>query len=80
MMLDILKRIQADVSDVKVRVAGIEGRIEVLDGRMERVETALKKQSRDSAAILVMMRSTVGAFDERVGKLEEEIRLIREHE
>ena len=87
MMLDILKRIQADVADVKGRVAGledrmmgIEGRMVVIEGRLERVETATRKQSRDSAAMLVMMRGVVGAFDERVVRLEDEVRLIREQE
>ena len=66
MMLDILKRIQADLSDVKVR--------------LERVETAQRKQTRDGAALLVMMRGTVGVFDERMSSLEEDVRLIRERD
>ncbi|MEZ5842411.1 MAG: hypothetical protein R3D27_01595 [Hyphomicrobiaceae bacterium] len=66
MMLDILKRIQIDLSDVKAR--------------LERVETAQRKQGRDSAALLVMMRGTVGVFDERMSTLEDEVRLIRERE
>lgn len=87
LMLDILKRIQTDVSglktdmvDVKSRLTAIEVRVTGIDGRLERLETTVRKQSRDSAAMLVIMRSTVGVFDERVKALEEDIRLIREQE
>lgn len=79
-MLDILKHIQADVADAQGRVVGLEDRMVVIEGRLERVETATRKQSRDSAAMLVMMRGVVGAFDERVVRLEDEVRLIREQE
>ncbi|MGE3918858.1 MAG: hypothetical protein AB7F78_24490 [Hyphomicrobiaceae bacterium] len=87
MMLDILKRIQgdlagleSDVSGLKTDVSGLTTDMADVKSRLERVETALRKQSRDSAALLVMMRGTVGVFNERVGNLKEGIRLIREHE
>jgi hypothetical protein len=63
-MLDILKKIQADVSDVK--------------GRMDKLEMLVKEQGRDSAAMLVMMRSTVGTYDERIKLIEEDVRLLME--
>lgn len=86
-MLEILKRIQADLSVVKSDVAGlktdmadVKGRLSGVEGRLERLETAARKQGRDNAALLVMMRGTVGLFDERVSTLEEEVRLLKEHE
>ena len=63
-MLEILKRIQSDMADVK--------------NRLERIEDVVGKQRRDGAAMLVMMRATVGAFDERMLRVEEDIRLIKD--
>ena len=65
-MLDILKRIQTDVSDVK--------------GRLDRLEPLVRKQGRDSAAMLVMMRGTVGIYDERLKMIEEDVRLLMEQD
>lgn len=59
-MFEILKRIQTDVSDINVR--------------LERVEKLVKKQRRDSAAMLVMMRATAGDFEERISDLEDEMK------
>jgi hypothetical protein len=84
-MLEILKRIQSDMADVKNRLAGVEGRLGGvegrlggLEGRMERIEDIVGKQRRDSAAMLVMMRATVGAFDERLLRVEGDIGLIKD--
>ena len=84
-MLEILKRIQTDVSDVKQRLGGVEQRLGGVEQRvggigqrMERVEDSVARQRRDSAAMLVMMRGTVGVFDERLLRVEEDIRLVRE--
>lgn len=59
-MFEVLKRIQADVSDTNVR--------------LERVEKLVKKQRRDSAAMLVMMRATAGEFEERISDLDDEMK------
>jgi hypothetical protein len=72
-MLEILKRIQADVSDVKCDVIG-------LTGRMDKLEALVRKQGRDSAAMLVMMRGTVGIYDERMKVIEEDVRLLMERD
>jgi hypothetical protein len=77
-MLEILKRIQSDVSEIKTRMGSVEGRVGGLEGRMDSLETIAKKQRRDSAAMLVMMRGTVGVFDQRLLDVEEDIRLIQE--
>lgn len=71
-MLEILKRIQSDVSDVKQRLERVEQ-------RLERVEGIVLTQRRDSAAMLVMMRATVGVYDQRLTHAEEDIRLVKEH-
>jgi glycine cleavage system protein P-like pyridoxal-binding family len=65
-MLEILKNIQADVAELK--------------GRMDRLEALARKQGRDSAAMLVMFRGTVGIYDERMKVIEEDVRLLMEGE
>ena len=72
-MLEILKRIQADVSGLKSDLTDV-------NGRLERVEMIVKRQGRDSAAMLVMMRATVGVYDERMLVIEEDVRLLMERE
>lgn len=79
-MLEILKKIQADVSDVKARLANVEARMDKFDARMDKLETLARKQGRDSAAMLVMMRGTVGIYDERLKVIEEDVRLIMERD
>jgi predicted nucleic acid-binding Zn-ribbon protein len=77
-MLEILKRIQTDVSGLKTDVSGLKTEFVELRARQERMEDMIKKHRRDSAAMLVMMRGTVGVFDERMSDLEEDVRLIKE--
>ena len=38
--------------------------------RLERIESLVRKQRREGAGMLVMMRATVSDFDERVGDIE----------
>ena len=77
-MLEILKRIQADVSEVKADVSSLKSDVADLKVRMERVERLVKKQIRDNAGMLVMFRATVGEFNERVTDLEEDERRLKE--
>ena len=79
-MLEILKRIQADVSDVKGRLGGVEGQVGGLVSRMDKLEALIRKQGRDSAAMLVMMRGTVGIYDERLIVIEVDVRLLMERD
>ena len=72
-MFEILKRIQADLAVLKTDMVEVKG-------RLDRLESAMKRQRRDSAAMLVIMRSTVGDFNERVKDLEDEIRILRERD
>jgi hypothetical protein len=55
-MLEILKKIQDKLSEH--------------DKRFDRLEEIVRKQRRDSAGMLVMMRATAGDFDQRVGEIE----------
>ena len=84
-MFDILKRIQSDVSEVKAdvgalkrSVAGLEKTSTHLDARLELVERIVTQQRRYNAGMLVMMRATAGAFDERMLVMEEEMRQLKE--
>ena len=73
MMFDILKSIQKSISELDARV---DGRLSALDNRMNAIEELLRKQRRDTAGILVMMKGVVGVFEERVTNLETRITLI----
>jgi hypothetical protein len=41
--------------------------------RLERIENLVRKQRREGAGMLVVMRATVSDFDERVGDVEERL-------
>ena len=79
-MLEILKRIQSDMSGVKADMSGVKDRLTGVEGRMERLEALVRKQGRDSAAMMIMMRGTVGIFDDRLNVIEEDVRLLMESE
>jgi hypothetical protein len=79
-MLEILKRIQADVYAVKADVSDVKADGIGLKGRMDKLEALVRKQGRDSAAMLVMMRGTVGIYDERMKVIEEDVRLLMERD
>jgi septal ring factor EnvC (AmiA/AmiB activator) len=79
-MLDILKRIQSDVSEVKTRLGSVEARLGSVETklgsvetRLGSVETVIKKMRRDNAGMLVMMRSTAGYFEERIDTLDADV-------
>ena len=84
-MLEILKRIQADVSELKADISVLKADVSSLKAdvsdlkiRMERVERLVKKQIRDNAGMLVVFRVTVGEFNERVTDLEDDVRRLKE--
>lgn len=74
-MLEILSHIQ---SDVKLRLQGVEGRLEGVEGRLQLVGVELRKTRRESAGMMVLMRSAAGTFEERVTGLEEDMRMVKE--
>jgi hypothetical protein len=43
------------------------------EARFERMESLIRKQRRDAAGMLVMMRATASDFDERVSEVEERV-------
>jgi hypothetical protein len=67
-LFEILKNIQSDVSGLKSDMSDVKD-------RLTRLEQIVRKQGRDSAAMLVMMRGTVGIYDERMKTIEEDVRL-----
>ena len=79
-MLEILKQIQTDVSALKSDVSDIRVRAERLETRVEGLETHAKRQRRDSASMLVMMRGVVGVFDERLRDAENDVRVLMERD
>lgn len=76
-MLEILQRLQADSSTIMKRLGEIDERLSGMDGRLGKLETQVKKQNGDSAAMLVIMRATVRDFNERITEIEEDIRFIK---
>ena len=60
---EILIAIREDISSFRQSV----------EQRLDRVEEVSRKQRRDAAGMLVMMRATAGDFDERVSEVEERI-------
>jgi hypothetical protein len=52
---------------------GIQASIAQLDERFDRLEASLRKDRRNVAGMLVMMRATAGDFDERVSEVEERV-------
>jgi hypothetical protein len=60
--LQILKKIQTQLAEQSLR--------------LERIEEIGRKQRRDSAGMLVMMRATAGDFDERVRDVEERLEAV----
>ena len=43
---------------------------------LERIESIIHKQRRDAAATMVMMRATVGHFNERLSAVEERVTVL----
>jgi hypothetical protein len=52
---------------------GIQVSIAKLNERFEHLEASLRKDRRNLAGMLVMMRATAGDFDERVNEVEERV-------
>jgi glycine cleavage system pyridoxal-binding protein P len=87
LMFEILKQIQADVAVLKADVsvlktdgAGVKADVADIRTHVERLEDLAKRQRRDTAAILVMMRGVAGVFDERLRDVENEVRVMMERD
>jgi hypothetical protein len=68
--LQMLIRIQEQIAAFR---QDTEQRFGVVETRLDRIEEINRKQRRDSAGMLVMMRATAGDFDERVSEVEERV-------
>jgi hypothetical protein len=79
-MLEILKNIQADVSELKTQLGGLGERAGGIWGSMDRIEALLHLQCLDTAAMLDMMRSIIGADIEHMKFIENDVRLVLEME
>jgi hypothetical protein len=60
---EILKSIQASIADLAEQTAR----------RFDQLETNMRKDRRNVAGMLVMMRATAGDFDQRVSEIEERV-------
>jgi hypothetical protein len=67
---EILKQIRADIADFR---RSVDDRFEQVDKRFDAIEDLVRRQRKDSAAMLVMMRSVVGTFNERVTATEDRL-------
>jgi phage-related minor tail protein len=71
--LEILKGIQAGIAALDGKIGRVEHQVSELTGRFDQLEAALRKDRRNVAGMLVMMRATAGDFDERVAEIEERV-------
>ena len=66
----ILKGIQASIATLHERVSKLN---DDFGQRFDHLEAAMRKDRRNVAGMLVMMRATAGDFDERVAEVEERV-------
>ena len=66
----ILIKIQDSISSLRSELGQFRLSTEA---RFERIEGLIRKQRRDAAGMLVMMRATASDFDERVSEVEERV-------
>jgi hypothetical protein len=67
---EILTGIQASLADLRVETVT---RFDRLEARIDRLDLGLRKDRRNAAGMLVMMRATAGDFDARVSEVEERV-------
>jgi hypothetical protein len=70
---EILKQLRADIADFR---RSVDARFDSMDERFRRNEDMIAKQRRDTAALLVMMKSVVGAFEERITSVESRLTVL----
>jgi hypothetical protein len=66
LVLEILKKIQGQLSELTTHHGRVETRLELL-------EDLVRKQRRDTAGLLVMAKSVTGDFAEQVTAIEERV-------
>ena len=75
-VLPILVKIQTELASFR---KSVDERFDRMDSRLDRIEEVARNQRRDIAGILVMMKGTLGVFDERVGELEQRVTALERH-
>lgn len=73
----ILIKIQDSISALRVEVGDFKRDNEA---QHERIEGLIRKQRRDSAAMMIIMRSTVSDFDERVNEVMERVAALEKRQ
>jgi BMFP domain-containing protein YqiC len=70
----ILIKIQESIAPLRTEFRSELGQFrQSTETRLDRLEALIRKQRRDSAGMLVMMRAAASDFDERVSEVEERI-------
>jgi ubiquinone biosynthesis protein UbiJ len=73
----ILIEIQDSISALRAEVGDFRRDNEA---QHERIEGLIRKQRRDSAAMMIIMRSTVSDFDERVDEVMEQVAALEKRQ
>ena len=74
-MFELLKSIQASIVELRAEIAELRT---TQDRRMESIEEVMRKQRRDTAGMLVMMKGVVGVFEERVTGPETRVMMLEQ--
>ena len=69
-MFEILKSVQASIGELQSQMGGLLSRVANLAQGQAELKDLARKQRRDVAGFLAMMKSVAGDFDERVSALE----------
>jgi hypothetical protein len=76
-VLQILIEVQDSISALRAEVGDFRRDNEA---QHERIEGLIRKQRRDSAAMMIIMRSTVSDFDERVNEVMERVAALEKRQ
>jgi len=74
-MFEVLKSVQASIADLRAEME--DTRTEMRTGHAELKDLA-RKQRRDMAGILVLMKGAAGVFEERVTSLEHRVAVLEQ--
>ncbi|MCJ2060738.1 hypothetical protein MKL09_29985 [Methylobacterium sp. J-048] len=78
--IEILKGIQGSIAQLRsetlARFDKLETRMDRFEAQIERLDTSMRKDRRNAAGMLVMMRATAGDFDARVSEVEERVAVL----
>lgn len=75
-MFEVLKSIQGELAEQRRLLAGIDGRVDRIEGRFDHLEDLVRKQRRDTAGLLVMAKAVTGDFAEQVAAIEERVSVL----